>query len=92
MPGLAAGVAMLERSFLPRFRAATGLAPSAYLRQMRVARARALLETTRNTVDQVAYEVGYEDTGGFRRAFREVVGLSPSDYRLRFGPTRTPHA
>ena len=39
---------MSDRSFLRRFRAATGLTPTAYLRRLRVARARALLETTRD--------------------------------------------
>ena len=85
---LADRAAMSDRSFLRRFRAATGLTPTAYLRRLRVARARALLETTRDAVDQVAFAVGYDDAGGFRRAFREIVGLSPTEYRHRFGPQR----
>ena len=85
---LADRAAMSDRSFLRRFRAATGLTPTAYLRRLRVARARALLETTRDAVDQVAFAVGYDDAGGFRRAFREIVALSPTEYRHRFGPQR----
>ena len=36
-------------------------------------------------VDQVAWSVGYEDATAFRRVFGRLVGLSPGDYRRRFG-------
>jgi transcriptional regulator GlxA family with amidase domain len=51
---------------------------------LRIVRGRELLECTRRTVDQIAVATGYEDTRGFRRAFKRVVGLSPGEYRRRF--------
>jgi AraC-like DNA-binding protein len=36
------------------------------------------------TIDEVALHVGYDDARGFRRAFRNIIGLTPSDYRRRF--------
>jgi transcriptional regulator GlxA family with amidase domain len=36
-------------------------------------------------VDRIAWEVGYEDAGAFRKVFQKRVGLTPGDYRRRFG-------
>lgn len=74
-----------ERTFLRRFRAATGFNPTQYCQQLRVAKARDLLEFTRQSIDQVAWQVGYRDSGAFRTVFARLVGLSPGDYRKRFG-------
>jgi transcriptional regulator GlxA family with amidase domain len=46
-----------------------------------------MLELTGRTIDQVAWDVGYEDAGSFRKVFQKVVGLKPGDYRKRFGAT-----
>ena len=72
------------RTFLRRFVKATGMKPSDYHQRLRIARSRELLEFTRDTVEQVALAVGYEDTSGFRRTFKRVIGLSPLEYRRRF--------
>jgi transcriptional regulator GlxA family with amidase domain len=72
------------RTFLRRFVAATGMKPSEYQQRLRMTRARELLEFSRATVDAIALSVGYDDAGGFRRVFRKIVGLTPSDYRRRF--------
>ncbi|MDF0731511.1 helix-turn-helix domain-containing protein [Pseudomonas entomophila] len=73
-----------ERTFLRRFRAATGLRPTEYCQQVRVGRACRLLEFTRRSVDQIAWGVGYQDPGAFRKVFQRVTGVTPSDYRRRF--------
>ncbi len=84
MPQLAALAGLGERTFLRRFRAAAGDTPTGYLQQLRVARARELLELSDRPVDAVAWQVGYEDTSAFRRVFQRVVGLAPGAYRQRF--------
>ncbi|MHC6226431.1 GlxA family transcriptional regulator [Pseudomonas sp. X10] len=73
-----------ERTFLRRFRAATGLRPTEYCQQVRVGRACRLLEFTRRSIEQIAWGVGYQDPGAFRKVFHKVTGLAPSDYRRRF--------
>jgi transcriptional regulator GlxA family with amidase domain len=73
-----------SRTFLRRFVKATGMKPSGYHQQLRIARSRELLEFTRETVDHIAAATGYEDSRGFRRTFKRVIGLSPSEYRRRF--------
>lgn len=82
---MAAKAGLEERTFLRRFVKATGIKPTAYCQQLRVERARQALELTNRTVEQIAWEVGYEDAGAFRKVFQKVLGVSPGDYRRRFG-------
>lgn len=74
-----------ERTFQRRFQRATGLRPTEYLQHLRVGRARELLERPGLAVDEIAWRVGYEDPGAFRKIFLRLMGLSPGDYRRRFG-------
>ena len=74
-----------ERTFLRRFRAATGLKPTEYCQHLRVGKARELLEFTNDTIDHIAWTVGYQDPGAFRAIFKKITGLAPSEYRGRFG-------
>jgi transcriptional regulator GlxA family with amidase domain len=76
-----------ERTFLRRFRAATGLKPTEYCQHLRVGKAREMLEFTNGTIDHIAWTVGYQDPGAFRSTFKKITGLAPSDYRTRFGVT-----
>ncbi|MET0220655.1 MAG: helix-turn-helix domain-containing protein [Tardiphaga sp.] len=82
--GIAAQAGLEPRTFLRRFVQATGMKPSEYQQRLRMTRARELLEFSRSTVDEVASSVGYDDARGFRRVFRNIIGLTPSDYRRRF--------
>jgi transcriptional regulator GlxA family with amidase domain len=75
-----------KRSFDRRFRAATGYSPLAYVQTLRIEEAKQLLETSSTAVEQVGREVGYEDAASFRRLFRRLSGLGPSDYRRKFQP------
>ncbi len=73
------------RTFLRRFQKATGLKPIEYCQHLRVGKAREMLETTTRPVDQIAWDVGYEDPGSFRKVFLKVTGVGPREYRQRFG-------
>lgn len=81
---MAAKAGLEERTFLRRFRKATGLRPTEYCQHLRVGKARAMLEATTRPIDQIAWDVGYEDPGSFRKVFIKVTGLAPRDYRRRF--------
>jgi transcriptional regulator GlxA family with amidase domain len=85
VPAMAARAGLEERTFLRRFRKATGMTPIEYCQHLRVGKARDLLETSNATVDQIAWSVGYEDPGAFRRVFHKITGLTPRDHRQRFG-------
>lgn len=77
-----------ERSFVRRFSKATGLTPLDYVHALRLEAAKQLLETRDLAVEAVAGEVGYEDASFFSRLFRRKIGLTPAQYRLRFGMLR----
>jgi transcriptional regulator GlxA family with amidase domain len=77
-----------ERSFMRRFANATGMTPLDYVHALRLEEAKQILETGDLPVEAIANEVGYEDTSFFGRLFRRKVGLTPAQYRLRFGSLR----
>lgn len=79
---------LAERSFTRRFRQATGMAPLEYIHTMRLEEAKHLLESGNTPVEAVANEVGYQDAGFFSRLFRRKVGITPAQYRRRFGALR----
>lgn len=81
---LAAQARLEERTFLRRFRKATGMTSTEYCQRLRTGRARELLQFGSETIDRIAWEVGYGDAGAFRTVFTRIVGLSPGDYRRRF--------
>ena len=80
--------ALAERTFTRRFAEATGMTPLDYVHAHRLEEAKQLLETGDLPVEAIANEVGYEDTSFFGRLFRRKVGLTPAQYRLRFGSLR----
>ena len=84
VPMMAEAACLEGRTFIRRFHAATRLNPSEYLQQLRVSKARELMEQTRKNVEEIAWQVGYEDASAFRRVFQKITGLTPRDYRKRF--------
>lgn len=84
MSDLAADLAVSERTLIRRFQAVLGQSPLTYLQHLRIDSARALLEASDRSVEQIACQVGYSDASSFSRLFRERVGLSPAAYRRRF--------
>lgn len=85
---LARRAAMSVRHFARVFRAEVGVGPAAYVEQVRVETARRLLETTSMSVEGVAAAAGFGTPEAFRRTLSRRVGLSPREYRARFGPAR----
>jgi transcriptional regulator GlxA family with amidase domain len=58
--------------------------PREYQQRLQVSRAREMLEFSGRGIDEIASRVGYIDIVAFRRVFRKIVGLTPSDFRRRF--------
>ena len=83
---------LARRTFTRRFRAATGYLPMDYVHALRVEKAKRIIEHDAGGIDDVAYQVGYEDPAFFRRLFKREVGLTPAAYRRKcssilLGPT-----
>jgi transcriptional regulator GlxA family with amidase domain len=75
---------LAERTFKRRFTNATGLAPIAYIQRLRIEDAKRRLERTDASIDEISWQVGYEDPAFFRRLFKRTTGLAPGAYRKRF--------
>lgn len=85
LQSLAKRAGMSQRNFDRRFRKATGEPPSTYIQKLRVENAKRLLESTNDTVEEVADKVGYDDSRSFRRLFYKHTALSPKSYRAKYG-------
>ncbi|WP_338029723.1 helix-turn-helix domain-containing protein [Gluconacetobacter tumulisoli] len=81
---MAAQAGLEERTFLRRFHKATGLTPIEYCQHLRISRARDLMESTTASIDEIAWQAGYDDSGSFRKLFIRITGLAPREYRRRF--------
>lgn len=79
-------------TFNRRFKRATGYSPVRYLQNLRVEKAKHLLELSDTPVDEISWEVGYEEAAAFRRVFKRITSLSPAEYRRKFRFHNTPLA
>jgi transcriptional regulator GlxA family with amidase domain len=78
-----------ERTLKRRFKAATGCTVIGYLQNLRIEEAKRLLENEQLPVDEISAESGYSDASFFRRLFKRLTGLTPSEYRRMFQPIVT---
>lgn len=76
-----------ERTFLRRMSEVTGETPQKWLARQRVALAADLLETTDLGLEDLSQTAGFASQETFRRAFRTIRGISPSQHRKAFGGT-----
>ncbi|RYD74911.1 MAG: helix-turn-helix domain-containing protein, partial [Sphingobacteriales bacterium] len=81
---LSAQFAVGRRNFDRRFIKATGNTPLEYAQRVKIESAKKSLETSRKTVNEVMYEVGYSDVKAFREVFRKITGMSPLEYRMKY--------
>ena len=79
-----ADVCGINRSYLGRiFRASTGHSPQEFLIHYRMTKAAELLKLTTLSVGDIGAAVGYENALHFSRAFKNVYGVAPREWRLR---------
>ena len=81
---LSSKFAVGRRNFDRRFIKATGNTPLEYAQRVKIESAKKSLETTRKTVNEVMYEVGYADVKAFREVFRKITGMSPLEYKSKY--------
>jgi transcriptional regulator GlxA family with amidase domain len=81
---LAERAAMSPRNFARFFRREIGRTPAAYVEELRVERARQLLEDSADPVDLVSARCGFGTPETMRRAFGRRLGVAPAQYRARF--------
>ncbi len=82
---LASQMALSTTQFRYRLKAITGETPQSYITNIRMQKARQLLDNdvSQTTILDIALRCGYEDQGAFTRAFKRFYGVTPSDYLTR---------
>ncbi|MEK7257072.1 MAG: helix-turn-helix domain-containing protein [Bacteroidota bacterium] len=81
---LADRFAIGRRSFERRFKRATNNTVVEYIQRVKVEAAKRTLESTRKTVNEVMFDVGYGDAKAFRDVFKKIAGLTPVEYRSKY--------
>ena len=72
------------RSFLRRFKKATSNTPLEYIQRVKIEAAKKKLESTTLNINEVMYDIGYNDEKAFRNTFRKYSGLLPLEYRKKY--------
>lgn len=81
---LSSKFAIGRRNFDRRFIKATGNTPVEYSQRVKIEAAKKAFESSRKTINEVMYDVGYVDVKAFREVFRKITGMSPLEYRRRY--------
>lgn len=81
---LASMFALSRRNFERRFKKATSNTVVEYIQRVKVEAAKVSLESSRENVNEVMYNVGYSDPKAFRNVFSRLTGLSPLQYRNKY--------
>jgi transcriptional regulator GlxA family with amidase domain len=84
-PKLASRLAMSVRSFNRSFRKETGTTPTEFLMRARIEAARRMLEEGSLPAKTIAASSGFKTYEAMRKAFQFALGITPLDYRDRFG-------
>ena len=67
------------------FKVDMGVSPMKFLRNLRMARAQALLQSSFLTIKEVTFQSGFADVSHFVRDFKQCYGVTPSEFRARMG-------
>ncbi|AVT31677.1 AraC family transcriptional regulator [Plantactinospora sp. BC1] len=90
LAAIAERASMSTRSLSRHFRDQTGTTPMQWLNRQRVRHAQLLLETGDQPVERVGELAGFASATAFRERFRQVVGVSPGQYRRSFTSAARP--
>jgi transcriptional regulator GlxA family with amidase domain len=82
--GLCKTLHLGRRNFERRFKKCTGNSVMEYMQRVKVELAKKQLESSRKTVNEIIYEIGYKDVNAFRKVFKRHTSLSPLEYRRRY--------
>ena len=83
---VARDVGLAPRSLARRFETECGMTWTAVLRRMRVLRAIEKLAAGDDSVATIAHSTGYASLSAFNAGFRDLTGLTPTQYRATFRP------
>ncbi|MGH2643641.1 MAG: GlxA family transcriptional regulator [Chitinophagaceae bacterium] len=77
-------VALSRRNLERRFKKATTNTVVEYIQRVKIEAAKKFFESSYKNINEVMYDVGYNDTKAFRNVFKRITGLSPVEYRNKY--------
>lgn len=83
--GVAERVSMSKRNFIRRFKQAVQTTPLEYIQRVKIEAAKKALESGQKNIQALTYDVGYSDNKTFRGVFKRLTGVTPQDYRDKYG-------
>jgi transcriptional regulator GlxA family with amidase domain len=75
---------IVRRTFERRFKKSTRNTVVEYIQRVKIEAAKKSFETSRKTIYDVMYDVGYTDIKAFRDIFKRITGMPPIDYRNKY--------
>lgn len=75
---------IVRRTFERRFKKSTRNTVVEYIQRVKIEAAKKSFETSRKTIYDVMYDVGYTDIKAFRDVFKRITGMPPIDYRNKY--------
>ncbi|WOH38628.1 helix-turn-helix domain-containing protein [Thalassotalea fonticola] len=86
---LAKHIACTERTLTRQFKDVLAVTPIKYIQNLRINRAKYLLENSEFSLEQIIDKVGYKDRSTFSKLFSNQTGLPPMSYRRQFAQSKS---
>lgn len=81
---IASSLNISRSAFFKKLKSITGLAPVDFVKEIRLSRSLELIKTTDLTVSEIAFAVGFRDSGYFGKCFRKKYGLTPREWMSQY--------
>jgi signal transduction histidine kinase/DNA-binding response OmpR family regulator/ligand-binding sensor domain-containing protein len=78
---IAENVGLSRSAFFKKLKSLTGFAPVDLVKEIRLTKAARLIRMSDDNISEIAYSVGFKDSGYFGKCFRKKYNLTPKEYR-----------
>lgn len=77
---IASGIGLSRSAFFKKLKSLTGLAPVDLVKEIRLNKSIELIKNTDLSVSEIAFAVGFKDSGYYSKCFRKKYNQSPREY------------
>ena len=81
---IADSIGISRSAFFKKLKSLTGLAPVDMIKETRLTKSVEMLKNTDLTVSEIAYAVGFSDSGYYGKCFRKKYGQTPTEYMSKY--------
>jgi len=81
---IADNIGLSRSAFFKKLKSLTGLAPVDTIKEIRLTKSIELLKNTDMTISEVAFAVGFKESGYYGKCFRKKYGQTPSEYISKY--------